>query len=101
MVVLVPKMLQILAKFKRVVGLALLAILMLVVGSSTVELAVLLVEQFMRPPRVFLLGTSELLQIISFFLMVLIGVKLIEVMRNYLKDGKLHVEIVLLTAMIA
>ncbi len=94
-------MLEILNKFERVIVHSLLVMLMLAVLSSTVELGVLLVEQFMKPPRLFLLDMSELLPIFSFFLMVLIGVELIEVVKVYLSEDTLHVEVVFLVAMIA
>ena len=82
-------MLQFLNKFERVIVHSLLVMLMLAVLASTVELAVLLVEQFMKPPRLFLLDMSELLPIFSFFLMVLIGVELIEVMKDYLTEKRI------------
>ena len=98
---LTVEMLGILNKFERAIVHSLLIMLMLAVLSSTVELAVLLVEQFMKPPRLFLLDMSELLPIFSFFLMVLIGVELIEVVKVYLSEDTLHVEVVFLVAMIA
>ena len=94
-------MLQFLNKFERVIVHSLLVMLMLAVLASTVELAVLLVEQLMKPPRPFLLDMSELLPIFSFFLMVLIVVELIEVVKDYLTENTLHVEVVFLVAMIA
>ncbi len=94
-------MLEILNKFERVIVASLLFMLMLAVLSSTVELAVLLFNQLMQPPRMFLLDMSELLEIFSFFLMVLIGVELLEIVKDYLKEDTLHVEVVFLVAMIA
>ena len=94
-------MLEILNKFERVIITSLLVMLMLAILSSTVELAVLLVQQLLKPPRLFLLDMSELLPIFSFFLMVLIGVELLEVLKTYLKEESLHVEVVFLVAMIA
>ncbi len=94
-------MLEILNKFERVIVASLLFMLMLAVLSSTVELAVLLFNQLMQPPRMFLLDMSELLEIFSFFLMVLIGVELLEIVKDYLKEDTLHIEVVFLVAMIA
>ncbi len=94
-------MLEILNKFERVIVASLLFMLMLAVLSSTVELAVLLFNQLMQPPRMFLLDMSELLEIFSFFLMVLIGVELLEIVKDYRKEDTLHVEVVFLVAMIA
>ncbi len=82
-------MLEILNKFERVIVASLLFMLMLAVLSSTVELAVLLFNQLMQPPRMFLLDMSELLEIFSFFLMVLIGVELLEIVKDYLKEDTL------------
>ena len=94
-------MIKILSKFERVIVHSLLVMLMLAVLSSTVELGRLLVEQFRKPPYPFLLDMSELLPIFFFFLMVLIGVELIEVVKAYITEDRLHVEVVFLVAMIA
>jgi uncharacterized membrane protein (DUF373 family) len=51
------------------------------------------------PP--FGLGLDKLFGIFASFLMVLIGVELLESIRAYLKKGVVHVEIVLTVALIA
>lgn len=73
----------------------------LVVLLGTIELAVIILDQMLQPPRFILLGMSELLAIFNFFLLVLIGLELIEVIKVYLVDEQVHVEVIFLVAIIA
>ena len=93
-------MLTILKRFERITVTFLLALLMLAVLSATVELAVILGEQAWKPPR-FLLDLNELLEFFGFFLMVVIGIELLETIKAYLDTEVLHVEVVFLAAMVA
>ena len=87
--------------FERIIVFALLGMMMLVVFLGVVELAVILVEQMIKPPRFILLNIDELLNIFGFFLIVLIGLELVETLKVYIVDEKVHVEIVFLVAIIA
>ncbi len=89
-----------LKRFERVIVVILLVMMACVVLLSTVELAVLIVEQMLLPP-LMLLDMGKLLKIFSFFLMVLIGLELIEVIKVYLVDEQVHVEVIFLVAIIA
>ena len=89
-----------LKKFERFIVIALLGFMALVVLLSVVELAVLIFEQLMLPPFM-LLDMAKLLKIFSFFLIVLIGLELIEVIKVYLVDEQVHVEVIFLVAIIA
>lgn len=86
--------------FERAVILALVAMMMIVVGLSTLELGWLIVQDIVSPPRL-LLEIDELLDIFGFFLLVLIGLELLETIRAYLKDNVVHVKTVLAVALIA
>jgi uncharacterized membrane protein (DUF373 family) len=86
--------------FESGVIVVLIVLMMAVVTLSTFELAVVLVNQVRQPPR-FLLNLQELLEVLGFFMMVLIGLELLETIKNYLTQHALHVEVVLLVAMIA
>ena len=55
----------------------------------------------MKPPRFILLNIDELLNIFGFFLLVLIGLELVETLKVYIVDEMVHVEIVFLVAIIA
>ena len=91
-----------LEKFKRYIILFVLLLLMIVLVLSTVELAVLTVQQILTPP-IFLLDVSRLLEIFSFVLMLLIGLELIESVEIYLEhtNAKSLAEPILLIAIIA
>lgn len=89
-----------LKKFERFIVITLLGMMALVVLLSVVELAVLIFEQLIIPPFM-LLDMGKLLKIFSFFLIVLIGLELIEVIKVYLVDEQVHVEVIFLVAIIA
>lgn len=84
---------------KWVIG-VLIGLMALVVLVSTIELAVLIVRDIMEPPR-FWLGIDQLFEIFGFFLMLLIGVELLETIKAYLMEHVVHSEIVLEVGLIA
>ena len=86
--------------FERVVVVSLLVMMMLVVALATLELGWIIVKDIIRPP-VLLLEVDEILEIFGFFLLILIGVELLETIKAYLTDNVIHVEIVLEVALIA
>lgn len=86
--------------FEKVIVVVLIGLMMLAVLVSTVELAVILFQQLMKPP-VFLLSIKEMLEVFGFFLMVLIGLELLETIKAYLQEDRLHAEVVLLVALVA
>src|SRR5262249_55646150 len=79
---------------------ALSAMLLIVMLLSTVHLGVLIVEEVLKPPR-FLIAVQGLLEIFGYFLLVLIGVELLETLKAYLKKDVIHVRVVLEVALIA
>jgi uncharacterized membrane protein (DUF373 family) len=91
---------SIIYKFEYVIVLALLIMMMIALLASTVELAVILVQELLEPPK-FLLDVKEMLSVFSFFLMVLIGLELVETIKMYLEKDVIHVEVVILVAIIA
>jgi uncharacterized membrane protein (DUF373 family) len=91
---------EILHTFTRVIILALIGMMMLAVLLSTIELVIILVVELLKPPK-YLLGIDNLFEIFGFFMMILIGLELLESIRTYLSDELLHVEVVFLVAMIA
>jgi uncharacterized membrane protein (DUF373 family) len=93
---------KLLKKFEHYLVIALLAMMALVVFLSTVELAVIIVQRMLsEKPHLFLLDISEMLDIFGFFMMILIGIELIETIKIYLVDESIHVEIICLVAIVA
>jgi uncharacterized membrane protein (DUF373 family) len=93
-------MLVFLKSFERIIIGILIILMAVVVLLSTVELGWLIVEDILTPP-VVLLGIDELIDLFGFFLLVLIGLELLETIRSYLTDSTIHVEVVIEVAMIA
>jgi uncharacterized membrane protein (DUF373 family) len=87
-------------RVQQVVVRAMMVLLLVVVVLSTVHLAVLIGHEIMEPPR-FLIPVQGLLEVFSYFLLVLIGVELLETLKGYVKKDVIHVRIVLEVALIA
>ena len=93
-------MIEFLHRFEKWVIIALIVLMVSVVLGATIELAWIIIEKIISPP-VVLFAIKDLLEIFGFFLLVLIGVELLETIKAYLKDHMIHVEIVLEVALIA
>jgi uncharacterized membrane protein (DUF373 family) len=93
-------MLEFLKKFEYIVVLSLISMMVLVVFLATIELGWIILKDIVTPPIV-LLEIGELLEIFGFFLLVLIGLELLETIKAYLTEKVVHVEIVLEVALIA
>ena len=91
------KLIEAIQKF---IVLALASMLVLVVVLSTVHLGVLIAQEIWKPPR-FLIRVEGLLEIFGYFLLVLIGVELLETLKAYVKKDVIHVRVVLEVALIA
>jgi uncharacterized membrane protein (DUF373 family) len=89
-----------LTRVQKFTVLALAAMLSVVVILSTLHLGVLIVDEVWQPPR-FLIRVQGLLEIFGYFLLVLIGVELIETLKAYLKKDVIHIRVVLEVALIA
>jgi uncharacterized membrane protein (DUF373 family) len=89
-----------LTKVQKLIAVALSVLLVVVVTLSTVHLGFLIAEEIWTPPR-FLIPVQGLLEIFSFFLLVLIGVELLETLKAYVRKDVIHVRLVLEVALIA
>lgn len=92
------------ARFYRIVEqtiiIALIIMMTVVLLLTTVDLGWMIVRDIFTEP-VLLLDVEELLDIFSFFLLVLIGIELLETIKTYFDEHVVHAEIVLEVAMIA
>jgi len=89
-----------LTKIQKFTVLALAGMFVVVVAVSTVHLGVLIAQEVWTPPR-FLIRVQGLLEIFGYFLLVLIGVELLDTMKAYMKKDVNHVRVVLEVALIA
>ena len=93
-------MFQALRKLQYGIVATLIGLLAIVVVLSTIELAWILIKDMMSEP-VLILEISELLEIFGFFLLVLIGIELLETIKKYLEKGVIELKIIFSVALIA
>lgn len=86
--------------FERIIVHLLILMMAVVILLATGQLGWLIVQDIVTPP-LFVLEIGELLDIFGFFLLILIGIELLETIKAYLTEHILHVEIVLEVALIA
>jgi uncharacterized membrane protein (DUF373 family) len=88
--------------FEHSIIVLLLLMMMVVVGTAVFEMLVLLFQSFSTSSGDLMetLTIHELHTIFGFFLLILIGIELLETIKVYLLDDSIRVEIVFLVAMI-
>lgn len=80
---------------------SLMVMMAIVLGLATVDLAWLIIKDILRPPFL-LLSVNQLLEIFGLFMLVLIGIELLEtIIKTYITQGQPHYEVVLSVAIIA
>ena len=94
-------MIRIVERIEKAVVIGLLVLMLLVVIAGSIELVFVIFQAMAEPPRFMLLDINELLRIFGFFLLVLIGLELLATIRMYILDDMIHVELVMVVALIA
>jgi len=89
-----------LKNFEKTIIYILIGMMVIVVLISTIELGALIIKDIFSPPKLWL-GIDQLFEIFGFFLILLIGVELLETIKAYLIENVIHSEIVLEVALIA
>jgi len=93
-------MLEYIEKIEKSIYAVLMLMLILVLIASMIDLAYLLYQALFIDTPV-LLQSHELTTILGAFLLVLIGVELLDTIKAYFRENTIHVEIVILLAIIA
>ncbi len=93
-------MIEIVNKFEKIVYALLMAFLMFVLAASLLELVWYIFQSLTNEP-LYLLESHELITVLGAFLLVLIGVELLDTIKAYFSENTIHVEIVVLLAIIA
>ncbi|MEA3253636.1 MAG: phosphate-starvation-inducible PsiE family protein [Chloroflexota bacterium] len=87
-------------RFERVIVVALMLMMAVVVLLSTIELGRDIIEDIAAPPTL-LIDINNLLEIFGLFLLIMIGIELLETIKSFVLDNVFRVEVVLLVAIIA
>jgi uncharacterized membrane protein (DUF373 family) len=90
-----------LKKIEKAMIHALMVMMTVVLGLATLDLGWLILKDIINPPYVFL-SVAQLLEIFGLFMLVLIGIELLEtIMKTYITQDQPHYEVVLSVAIIA
>jgi uncharacterized membrane protein (DUF373 family) len=87
-------------RIQRIITVVLMVLMVLVVVLSTLDLCREIYLEVSKPPYVFL-PVENLLNIFGMFLLVLIGIELLDTVRAYLTEHVVHEEVILVAALIA
>jgi uncharacterized membrane protein (DUF373 family) len=94
-------MLSMLKQYEKMLIKVLMAMMAIVLGLATIDLGWLIIKDIMDSPFL-VLSVEQLLDIFGLFMLVLIGIELLEtIMKTYMTPGKAHYEVVLSVAIIA
>ncbi len=88
---------------ERVIIVILIGMMAIVLVIAAVEVGVIVVKEFSNPfgSGGVLININGLIEIFSFFLIVLIGFELFETVKMYLRENVFHGEVILLVSLIA
>ncbi len=87
--------------FKKTIITILTIMMAFVLLLSTIELVWVIIKDILTPPF-FILDINELLDIFGLFMLVIIGIELLEtIMKTYLMEAVNHIEVVLSVSIIA
>jgi len=89
-----------LRNFEKFITVSLIIMMAVVILLATVELGWIIIKDIITPP-IFLLEINELLDIFGLFLLILIGIELVETIKTYLSERVIRVEVVIIVALIA
>ena len=91
----------ILKKYEKFMIQALMVMMAIILGLATLDLGWHIIKDITRPPY-FLLDVNQLLDMFGLFMLVVIGIELLEtIMKTYITQGQPHYEVVLSVAIIA
>jgi uncharacterized membrane protein (DUF373 family) len=80
--------------------LILTAVVIALLAFSIIDLVDLIVRDILDAPRIHI-NVNNLQEMLGFVLLILIGVELLESIKTYFLEKKVHVEVVLMIAIIA
>ncbi len=91
----------ILKKYEKVMIQVLMVMMAFVLGLATLDLGWIIIKDITTPPYL-LLSVDQLLEIFGLFMLVIIGIELLEtIMKTYITQDQPHYEVVVSVAIIA
>jgi uncharacterized membrane protein (DUF373 family) len=93
-------MLKYIESFQKILYYVILLFLALVLVFAMFNLICLVIQFLVNDGR-YILESNELAQIFGYFLLVLIGIEFLDSVLTYLRDNVMHVEVIVMVAIIA
>ena len=93
-------MMRLLHGFEILINTALLIMMAIVVLLTTIDLGWMIIKVIAAPP-VLLIDVRALLDLFAAFLLVLIGVELLDTVKVYLVERTIHLELILTVGLVA
>jgi uncharacterized membrane protein (DUF373 family) len=93
-------MLEIIKGIERLLIAGILVVFCIILVLSFVDVVYVIYLDVIAPP-LFIIDSERLMELFSLFLIILIGLELLETIKVYLKEDLLKVELVILVAIIA
>ncbi|MBI5033009.1 MAG: phosphate-starvation-inducible PsiE family protein [Chloroflexi bacterium] len=93
-------MIKFLNRFEEWITIALVILLAIVLTLATIELGWEILQGIISPP-IGILDQTEILDLFALFLLVLIGIELLDTIKAYLEEHVIHEEVILVAALIA
>ena len=94
-------MFTLMKKYEKVMIQSLMVMMAIVLGLATLDLAYFIIKDSIQP-HYLLLSVDQLLDLFGLFMLVLIGIELLEtIMKTYITQDQPHYEVVLSVAIIA
>jgi len=94
-------MFTLLKKYEKFMIQVLMVMMAVVLCLATLDLGWHIIKEIIKPPF-FLLDVNQLLEIFGLFMLVVIGIELLEtIMKTYITEGQPHYEVVISVAIIA
>lgn len=95
------KMLEYLNKYEKAVYYVLSILLAFVIFFAVLELIWLIISGLFNEASSLRLDNYEILNLFGFFLLILIGIELLDTIKAYITRHEIHVEVIVLLAIIA
>ncbi|MFZ7111443.1 MAG: phosphate-starvation-inducible PsiE family protein [Desulfatiglandales bacterium] len=93
-------MLKIIKKIEKILILSIVIVFSIILILAFIDIVYEIYCEIVDPP-LFVVNAQNLMELFSLFLIILIGIELLETIKAYLNENIIHVELVVLVAIIA
>ena len=93
-------LLKFLRNFETFIITILMVMMILILLFSTIDLGFLIGKEVLSPPM-FIISVTRLQEMFGLVMLILIGIEILEAIKAYLVHQEMHVEVVLMVAIIA